>query len=308
MKLSIAYLALFATCVHAGRPKLSISVQDGNFDGVDGLNPTLSWEGSSSNGDLDVSYGIESDVRPTSDLASLPKSVWGKVKTDVSGWGVSARADIDAQDLSAADVEVDADNSDADLAIRLTASAGSSGGSVKTVEATKGMDMDGARITINPRYNVADEQADIVLGYNNDATDVKLTASADSQEVVVSHKLENTGIKLTASADSQEVEIDHKIDNTGIKLTASVDNQELTLSQQLNDRDRVSPTLNSNGDISVEWERTLDDDSRLTATVKPNDSIDVEWNDGDWTANVNMPISGTDITGANVHVKRDLVF
>jgi SH3-like domain-containing protein len=146
--------------------------------------------------------------------------------------------------------------------------------------------MNGARVSVNPRYNVADGQADVVINWANDDTNVELTASADNQEVVVNHSMDKTSIKLTASADNQEV----------------------TISQQVDDNNRVSPTVSRNGDISVEWERTLSDDSSLTATLRPNDSLDVEWKDADWTANVNMPIDGANISGANVSIKRDVSF
>jgi hypothetical protein len=285
MKFSLLALAAVVGTAAAGKPQLSISVRDGSFDGIDGLDPTVNWEGASSSGDVDLSYGIESAVRPTSDIASLPRNFWGKASTDVSGWGVSARADVDAQARDHADLEIDANNAGADLSLRMVASAGS-GFSVESVEATKGLDMNGARVTVNPRYNVADEQADVVINWANGGTNVELTASADSQSVV----------------------IDHSMDNTSIKLTASADNQEVTISQQVDDNNRVSPTVSRNGDISVEWERTLSDDSSLTATLKPNDSLDVEWKDADWTANVNMPIDGANINGANVSIKRDVNF
>jgi hypothetical protein len=307
MKLSIAYLALFGTCVYAGRPQLSISLRDGNFDGLDGLDPTINWEGSSSTGDVDLSYGIESAVRPTTDIASLPRTVWGKASTNVAGWGVSARAEVDGQDRSNAALELDADNEDADLSIRMTANAGGSF-NVRRVEATKGLDVNGARVTINPRYDVESEEADVVLGYDNGSTNVKLTASADSQEVNVKHSMDNTNIELTASAANQEVTIDHQLDKTNLKLTASVDNQEVTISQQIDDNNRIAPTINNRGDISVEWERTLGDDSSLTATLKPNESLNVEWRDNDWTANVDMPMDGANVNGANVSIKRDISF
>jgi len=307
MKFSL--LALFAVVgtAAAARPQLSISVRDGNFDGLDGLDPTLNWEGSAKTGDVSLDYGIESAVRPTTDIASLPRNIWGKASTNVAGWGVSARADVDGQDRSSAALEFDADNQDADLSLRLTASAGG-GFNVRRVEATKGLDVNGARVTINPRYDVEAEAADVVLGYDNGSTNVRLTASADSQEVNVKHSLDNTKIELTASADNQEISIDHQMDKTNIRLTASADNQEVTISQQLDDNNRVAPTINNRGDISVEWERTLGDDSSLTARLKPNDSLNVEWRDNDWTANVDMPMSGANINGANVHIKRDIKF
>lgn len=267
----------------------------------------MSWEGSSKSGDLDLSYGLESAVRPTTDIASLPRNVWGKASTKAAGWGVSVRGEMDAQDRSSAALEFDADNEDADLSLRLTASAGG-GFNVRRVEATKGLDMNGARVTINPRYDLENEEADVVVGYDNGNTNVRLTASADNQEVNVKHSIDNTNIELTASADNQEISIDHQADNTNIRLKASADNQEVTISQQLDANNRVAPTINNRGDISVEWERSLGDDSTLTATLKPNDSLSVEWRDHDWTANVDMPMDGTSINGANVHIKRDISF
>jgi len=285
MKFSaVALFALFGAA-SAGRPQLSISVRDGNFDGLDGLDPTLSWEASTSQGDFDLSYGVEAAARPTTDVASLPRKIWGKASTDVSGWGVSARADIDPQSLDSADLELNADNEDNDISLNMTARAGR-GFNVHSIEGTKGLDVNGARLTLTPRVNLDDDEKDVVIGYSNDNTDVKLTASMDSQEVEIKHRAGNTNVKLVASADSQE----------------------LTLSQKLDDDNRIAPTISSNGDISVEWERSLGDDSSLTATLKPNDSIDVEWKDDAWTANVNMPIDGVNVNGANVSIKRDVTF
>lgn len=285
MKFSaVALFAVFGAA-SAGRPQLSISVRDGNFDGLDGLDPTLTWEASTSQGDVDLSYGVEAAARPTTDVASLPRKIWGKASTDLSGWGVSARADIDPQALDSADLELNAECEVNDVSLNMVARAGG-GFNVQSIEATKGMDMNGARVTVTPRVNLEDDEKDVVIGYSNDNTDVKLTASMDSQEVEVNHRAGNTDVKLVASADSQE----------------------LTLSQQLDDDNRIAPTISSSGDMSVEWERSLGDDSSLTATLKPNDSLDVEWKDDAWTASVNMPIDGVNVNGANVSIKRDVSF
>jgi hypothetical protein len=214
---------------------------------------------------------------------------------------------MDAQDRSSTSIEINADNEDNDLSIRMVASAGD-GFSVGSVEATKGLDLDGARVTINPRYNMETEDADVIVGYSNDSTDVTLTASADNQEVNIKHKMDATNFEVTATKDSQEVIIDHTMDNTNLKLTASADNQEVTISQQIDDDNRVSPTINRNGDISVEWERSLGDDSSLTANLRPNDSLAVEWKDNDWTASVDMPMNGASIEGTSVSIKRDVTF
>jgi hypothetical protein len=145
----------------------------------------------------------------------------------------------------------------------LTASAGREF-SVRTIEATKRFDANGARVSVNPRYNVENKESDVVVNYANGDSNVKLTASADSQKV--------------------------------------------TISQQIDGNNRIAPSFSSSGDISLEWERKISEDSSLTATLKPNDSLDVEWKDSAWTANVNMPIDGTSINGANVSIKRDVNF
>mmetsp|Transcript_26334 Transcript_26334/g.40403 ORF Transcript_26334/g.40403 Transcript_26334/m.40403 type:complete len:264 (+) Transcript_26334:118-909(+) len=259
---AVAFLALVG-CVAAGKPQLTVQVRDGKYDGLDGLDPAVTWSNSAKSGDIDLEYGIEASARPTTDLASLPKNVWGKASADVSGWGVSARAEVDAQARNNADIEVNAVNEENDVSVKMVANAGSDF-SVQRVEATKGFDAGGARVTVNPRYNVGKEEADVVVHYNNDKTNVKLTASTDNQEV--------------------------------------------TVSQQIDGDNRVAPTLASNGDISVEWERKLGDDNSLTATLKPNDSLDLEWKDQAWTANINMPIDGTSVSGANVSIKREIKF
>jgi hypothetical protein len=165
--------------------------------------------------------------------------------------------------MNSADLEFNADNEQNDLSLNLVASAGKEF-SVRRVEATKGLDASGGRVTVTPRFNLEEDSRDVVINYNNDKTDLKLTASSN--------------------------------------------NQEITFSQRLDDDNRVAPTINNRGDMSLEWERRLSDDSSLTATLRPNESLDVEWKVDAWTANVNMPISGSNINGANVSIKRDVQF
>merc|ERR1712157_132568 len=192
--------------------------------------------------------------------ASLPRKVFGTLKTNVGGWGVTAGATKDMAS-GGTDIEVSADNSDADLSVKVVATAD---GGVDSISATKGIDLDGASLSITPTYSLASEDADVVVAYDNGDTNVELTASADSQEV--------------------------------------------TISQQIDDDNKISPTINRNGDISVEWERSLGDDNSLTATIKPDESIDVEWKDDNWTANINAGLSGTNIEGVSISAKRDVTF
>jgi predicted PilT family ATPase len=145
----------------------------------------------------------------------------------------------------------------------LEASAGD-GFSVGKVEATKRLEADGADISVNPRYNVETEEADVVVNYSKDGTDVELPISQDAQSV--------------------------------------------TISRQLDDENRVAPTIGSNGDMSVAWERSLGDDNSITTTLSPDEAVDIVRKDSAWTASINLPLDGTEVTGTNVSIKREVNF
>merc|ERR1740139_673184 len=147
--------------------------------------------------------------------------------------------------------------------VHVEASAGSEGVTVGDITASKSIDVDGADVTIKPRYNVASGDADVVVSYTKDETSIEVTASEESQSI--------------------------------------------TVSRQVDDENRVAPTINSDGAFSVEWEKSLESGS-LTTTITPNEGINLEWSDNSWTANIDLPLDGTDITGANVSVKRDVSF
>lgn len=254
-----------AAMAEAGRPNLSIQVRDGVFDdGAAALEPTLTWETSTKQGDVTYDFGLEADARPTADLASLPKTFWGKASKTFGAWGVSARAEVAAGDFGNAAVEINADNAGDDLSVKIDASAGSDF-SVSKVELTKGFDSGDARVTVNPRFDVATKETDVVIGYSSGKTDVEIEASKGEQEV--------------------------------------------TVSQQLDADNKVSPSFAlRSGKMSVEWERSLGADNTITTTLKPNEEVEVEWADGEWTANVNLPIVGSSLGGANVSVKREVNF
>ena len=243
---------------------IQIKVSDGSFDDLDGLEPTISWEASTEADGTDLSGGVDLAARATSDIGSLAKSIWGKASRDVGGWGVSARAELEGSDLTSAEIEIDATNEESDISVHLEASASPEAVSVNKVEGTAGFDSDGARITVNPRYDVGSGSGDVVLSYSKDDTSVEVTASQDDQSV--------------------------------------------TISQKVDDENTISPTVARSGDFSVEWKRSLGDDNSVTTTLTPNESVNVEWEDGAWTANVNVPIDGTDITGTNVNIKRQVEF
>ena len=91
-------------------------------------------------------------------------------------------------------------------------------------------------------------------------------------------------------------------------MSASTESQSAIITYQFDKDNKVSPTVTRGGDFSVARERSLGDKSTVTTTLKPSEYVDVEWNDGAWTVNVNMPLDGTDITGTNASIKKEVNF
>ncbi|GMI29268.1 hypothetical protein TrRE_jg1798 [Triparma retinervis] len=263
--MKFALFAILATTAAASRPALSIQVRDGNFDGLDGLDPSLTWSSATTSGDYDLEVGVDVAARPTADLASLPRSAWGKASRSFGAWGVSARADVQRSDLNSADIEVNANSDRDDLSLKMLANAGSAGSSVSSIQATKGFTSGDARVTVSPTIDMATKDVNVDIGYDAGKTNVEVAASKDEQTIKVS--------------------------------------------QQIDDDNRVAPSIAlRSGKMAVEWERNLGDDNSLTTTLRPNESVDMEWKDSAWTANINMPIDGNSISGANVSVKREVNF
>jgi hypothetical protein len=195
--------------------------------------------------------------------------MWGRAsRVFANRYALSARLDVDFQSMDRVDFEIDGEDDETDIKMRVLGRAGTSsllsGTSVGHVEFTKGFDNNGNRVTVNPRYNVDYQHADVVVTYDADDTLIKVTASRNDQVV--------------------------------------------TISQKINEENMISPTIGRDGSLSLAWDRKLGDSSSIRTTLNPNRSIDVEWRDAAWTANVNFPMEENDLRGATVHIKRDIKF
>ena len=179
---------------------------------------------------------------------------------------------MDVQSMDRVDFEVDGEDADNDVRFRLLGRGYARGGGWRSAarlgfaELTKGFDNDGNRVTINPRYDVDRDRADLVVTYDADDTVIRVVADRDDQEV--------------------------------------------TISQKLNADNIISPTIGSDGSLSLAWDRKLGEDNSIKTTLNPNRSVDVEWRDAAWTAEVNFPMEERDaaLRGATVHIKRDIKF
>jgi len=97
--------------------------------------------------------------------------------------------------------------------------------------------------------------------------------------------------------------IGYAFQNTYLQVDA--DKRQLTVAQALSNRDKITPTVNADGDFSVAYTRLLDD-GKLTTTWTPNDSIKLEWSDGVWETTIRAPLEGYHKVsqGIKVNMKR----
>jgi hypothetical protein len=168
---------------------LQINLHDGQFDNLESLDPSLSWQTSMTSGDYDLSAGVNVAVLPKSDIASLPRSFWGKAARKIGDWDIVARADIQRSDLQNAAITVDAANAGEDLSLKLLANAGKDI-TVKSIEGTKGFKSGSARVTVTPKYDVAAKLADVTVGYEEDKTVVEVNLSNSEQNIKVSQQVD----------------------------------------------------------------------------------------------------------------------
>lgn len=96
---------------------------------------------------------------------------------------------------------------------------------------------------------------------------------------------------------------------TAVEVNGSLTEQSVKLSQQLDSKNRIAPSFAvQSRKLAIEWERDLGSGNTLTTTLRPNESLDVNWKDGEWEANIEVPIEGKNVNGPNVSIKRDVTF
>jgi len=266
MKFSAVVLAAVLGTAAAGKPQLSISIRDGEFGGLDGLDPTLTWETSSSSKDMDISYGIEAAAIPTTDIASLPRRVWGKASTSISGWGVTTS--MESEDMEGATFDIDAENKKADMTAKLS---GSTAGGLASASVTKSFDANGGTVTVTPSINLETDEKDVALNYDNDGMTVTLTASSSGDRTgEVTYTQDDVSIKVAAdAAGSKTGEVTYTQDALAVTLAADSDGSktgEVTYTQ-----DDLSATLTADADGGREGVLTYSkDDTELTLTADAN--------------------------------------
>ena len=183
------------------------------------------------------------------DAGDMPYSVWGKVKTQIEGWVVSARLAAQSDSMSKVAVNVQAQGGPLDTTVTVSSVADVEGGDV-TVGALalqQSVDVPGGRLTVAPTYHVATDQAHLALTYGTDGATIGLSGNLETQK--------------------------------------------LSVAKSVGSKNTITPTITSNGDVSVAYTRLIQSGA-LTTTVEPKKAVKVNWSDGKWALNVHAPLVG----------------
>jgi len=162
------------------------------------------------------------------------------------------------------------------------------------------------------------EIVDLDLRFNGFGTALQLEGRADANAKNVNFsnaqlvkEVDTFGGMLTVNPkyDFGEAKLDARVgyayQNTYVQIEA--DKRQLTVAQALSNRDKITPTVNADGDFSVAYTRVLDD-GKLTTTWTPNDSIKLELSDGVWETTIRAPLEGYHKVsqGIKVNMKRSV--
>lgn len=166
------------------------------------------------------------------------------------------------------------------------------------------------------------ETTDLRFHVDNHPLDLRLSATAWSNGKYEWKHLEMTkgydtddGARWTVTPrydfDTREVNttLTYAKDRIRATVLATDTRQAFTLSRQINDKNRIAPTLTNFRKVSFEWERELTDTSSFTTFFQPNEKLIFEHReDSGWTISAECQLLDSEITGTTVRLRREVNF
>eukprot|EP00548_Thalassiothrix_antarctica_P014852 CAMPEP_0194165694 /NCGR_PEP_ID=MMETSP0154-20130528/1544_1 /TAXON_ID=1049557 /ORGANISM="Thalassiothrix antarctica, Strain L6-D1" /LENGTH=284 /DNA_ID=CAMNT_0038876201 /DNA_START=73 /DNA_END=927 /DNA_ORIENTATION=- len=264
----------FTVFKRAKQLRFLLSVKDGSFlDGAESLEPTLDWENDTEFGDVTVRYGVKAAATTKEGAV---RTAWAKATTETDeGWVITGKGDLDLNDRSSVDLELDILNTELDTSIGIDAS----------LEREGGLDVKFAEIHRKSETNIFDQPG-------------KLDLKA----------------RYTFEDSKAEVEIDYESDATSAEMVASADEKSLKLSRRVGDimpfirNAKYSVTVSDKEDNKYEYERVIDEDGTLKASFIVNERAEIEWKDNGWVASASSDLVGIKPTSPDIHVKKEVTF
>lgn len=260
----------------------------------------------------DLTYNAEVDISldPSDGLADKVSKIKAGASWESAGNNKFSLTAEKENGSGVVSVDLDGDLPDRSMVVCAKGTVTSNDVSFTSAGFTKTFDSLDGTVNLSPTYYPGDAAVpfDVALDYSTD--DTKLTATVDSdmsKTIELEKSFDSTTATYKYENDEHEIAIDYSMDNTDIKLTATKDDQKVKISQQIGDN-TISPTFESNGDITVAWEKALGDDNKITTTVTNSNDLTVEWEDQDWVVNAQAKLVGGFPEDVEIHMKREINF
>lgn len=88
-----------------------------------------------------------------------------------------------------------------------------------------------------------------------------------------------------------DVRVEYQHEKTRLQIDADMDSQRITLAQRLDDRNSISPSISSNGEMELVCRRVIGNGA-MTASYTPSKSTSIKYEDGPWVASADIPMDG----------------
>eukprot|EP00934_Nitzschia_sp_Nitz4_P005775 Nitzschia sp. Nitz4//scaffold304_size22322//13444//14659//NITZ4_008572-RA/size22322-snap-gene-0.2-mRNA-1//1//CDS//3329547073//5765//frame0 len=160
----------------------------------------------------------------------------------------------------------------------------------------------------------ARDTVDLDVRANGFGTAVQVIGQASLNSIAVSKVQANKNVdvmggtlrvnpKYDVAKAQPDVTLGYSMGNTNVQVEAQ--KQKLTVDHGLSDKDRIIPTVDTKGDVTLSYTRSLVG-GRISTTWIPNDSVQIRWNDDVYETTIKAPLDGyfKAMRGLKVNMKR----
>ena len=187
---------------------------------------------------------------------NMPYTLWGKIKSTIAGCNVAARFDTSSADMNRVGVDLMVTGGPAETTVQIK-------GSADMVDLTRLPDMDISSVRLSQSVDVLGGTFTVQPGYN-------------------------------IRAEQPDIKVAYAVSGAAVVVDANAGRQKLTVVKALGDKNRIAPSITSDGDVALQYSRAIRDGT-LTATMQPKSSLNLSWSEGKWNVNLNAPLKGTSV-------------
>lgn len=97
-------------------------------------------------------------------------------------------------------------------------------------------------------------------------------------------------------------------DRLDVKIQASKNFQSITTTTCLDEDNKLSQSVTSQGDWTFAWEHFLGGGDSITSTYKPSESVQIAWRDKGWLTMIHMDVNEDGLSGPDISFKKNVMF